>query len=69
MYTSHLQATCIILKEESYSTIICVFSASYLPCFDVLNVSYSWVIVKAQKCCAIFGTDIFIVTLEDICRL
>jgi len=35
----------------------------------VLNVSYSWVIVKAQKCCAIFGTDILIVTLEDICRL
>ena len=67
--SSYFQTSCIILKQKSYSSIICVFSTSYLPWFDVLKVSYSWVVVKAQQSCAPLRTNILVVTLESICWL
>lgn len=65
----NLQSSCIILEKESYSTIVSVLSTSYLTRLYVFNVSYSWVIIEAQKSCSIACSNIFIITLKDICRL
>ena len=63
---THLQASCIILKEQSDASVICVFPTANLSRLNLALVCNAWIVIEAKLGASLGSSHAFVRRLEYI---